>query len=359
MNLTRKQKRAVARAPKNQKAIVAASFRSAPQSARPAPRMRQRRPRQVTNAKQVVVRRGFNAFALDKPALAFSVGRATLVRGMARNVFGVKADPILAGQTHMMVIISGFPGYEIGQVAAVNVNTNGLSGNGEILMESAGFSSLGASSSSPDTALTARLSVRLRNISPALEVAGQVYALNMAAGVNLTTPESYTALVRYVENHPRTTTFSAHELRSGRQWNAHPVDQSAYHKFNVPSMNNHEFKAALTDPGMSTIVLVFPVIGNADAMAEQQYELTVQGNYYARYRVTGPLAHAAEHPPTLPLPILNGMRDMAEAVGSVGMQALGEVANGFGAAAFQSLGRTRLPALGDAGFAAATPFMVD
>lgn len=303
---------------------------------------------------RVSQRAGFNAFALDKPALAFSVGRATLVRGMARSTFGIKPDTVHPGQTHTMAIISCYPGHHVAQIVAVNATAGTVAGIREVTMASAGFSDSGPSSSSPDAAMTARMSIRLRNISPALEVAGQMYVLNMAAGVELTTAPTYATLVRYVESHPRTVTFSAHELRTSRQWNSHPVDQSAYHRFSFPGKTNDDFKAGLTDPGMSTMVLVFPVIGNAEALTEQQYELTVQGSYYARYKVTGPLAHAAELPPTLPLPILNGARDFAEAVGSMGMRAIGEFANGFGTAAFQSIGRQRLPALADA-----APLLVD
>lgn len=318
-----------------------ASFRGAPaQTSRP---LAGRRPQRSVNR---VSRPGFNAFALDKPALAFSVGRATLVRGMARRTFGVKATvngAPMPNQTHVVAVLSAHPGVITGQIAGVARDHSTVSVQHVVVMDSAGFSALGPSSSSPDSALTARLSVRLRNISPALEVAGQCYSLNMASGLGLLTQDNWVNLIDYVESHPRTVTYSAHELRSCRQWNAHPVDQSAYHRFTSPGTDANAFQQGLLDPGMSTIVLVFPIISSSDALADQQYELTVQGQYYTRYRVTGPLAHAAEAPPTMPLPILNAARDAAEAVGSFGMHALGEFAQGAGQAAMQALTSGRVP----------------
>lgn len=318
MALTAKQQRAINRA-KGEKSKKQLRQNFLAQSARQPQRQRQA-PRGPSGP-----RTHFDAFASGHAPLAFSVGRATHLRGLARQTFQV-TDPGFAGMTHHIVILQGGPGHVVGYTVRLNKTTPTISAWNTITMGSAGFSASGPSASSPDTALAARFSVRLRNISPAIEVAGQCYALNMTSGANLSAAPDYVALVDYVMSHPRTVTFSGHELRSARQWNTHPVDQSKYHEFIAPSTDVAGMLSRVADPGLSTLVLVFPVVPSTG----QEYELTAVGTYYGRYRVTGPLAHAAEEPPTIPMQAANAARDIAERVGSVGFAALQQAATSFG-----------------------------
>lgn len=332
MALTKKQKAAVARAPKSQKAKMIQSFKSSA-----APARKQNNPRQVRSG-------GFNAFSPGRPPLAFSIGRATFLRGLSRETFNIKPSTPLTGQTHTVMVFSGWPGHYVGAIVAVNATSGTASTIRQLKMESAGFASTGPSAVSPDTAMTARFSVRIRNVSAAVGIAGQVHVLNMCTGFQLAAGADYKPLVSYVQNHPRSVTYSSHEMRSCHQWNSHPIDQSSYHRFVGPTTTVSGFENSFEEPAMSTLVFVFPMI---EGDLDQTYEVTACGNYYARYRLTGPLAHAAEEPPTAPLPVLNALRDAAERAGSMGMEVLSQAATGFGQAAFSALANrgTRLSML--------------
>jgi hypothetical protein len=189
-------------------------------------------------------------------------------------------------------------------------------------MESAGFdASTSANGNHPDVAMCAKFSVRIRNISKAVDVGGVVRVLNMSAGAATSSSHvpDLVNLIQYVEAHPRTVTFGAAELRSTQQFDTHPVDQSLYHKFTSPNTSLAEWEDALKEPAMSTIVMVIPTFpGN-------QYEVTANGHYYARYRVTGPLANMAANPPIADLSALNRARDEAESLGSRGYKAASRI----------------------------------
>jgi len=179
-------------------------------------------------------------------------------------------------------------------------------------MEAAGFvTATQAISVRPDTALCSKLSVRIRNISKAVDVAGVVRVMNIAAGIDVNGPELIN-LINYVNDHPRTRTFGASELRASRQFDTHPVDQAKYHSFVRPGITAADWDEAIKDPAMSSIVMLFPTI------LANHYEITVNAHYYGRYRITGPLANMASHPATAPLDMLNRARDEAERIGSDG-----------------------------------------
>lgn len=279
----------------------------------------------------------YDAFGgVSYPPLAFSVGRATPLRGLAR--VPITVAPTSADTT--IVVINGVGGHVIGSSTYINYTVPSVGTSIPVYMDSAGFSPGGPSGSSPDSALLTRCSVRLRNTTKASDVAGSVFALNISAGVTAGgTPADWVGLIDYVTGHPRTTTFSAHELRNTRQWNTHPVDQSKAHTFTSPTQTWGAWEAELTDPAFSTLVLVFPA--NA---TPNDYELTVAASYYGRYRVTGPLAHLASPPPTTTMSVLNRARDVAEAAGSLGGQILTTAASNLGGAA----ARGGLRALGNA-----------
>jgi hypothetical protein len=223
---------------------------------------------------------------------------------------------ITTGQSCSVAIFNGHPGHVVGTVLNFNSNTPySFTTVRTITMDAAGFdATTTANGGHPDSAICSKLSVRVRNISKAIDVAGVMRVMNIAAGVSITSPEDVANLINYVNDHPRQRTFGAAELRASRQFDSHPVDQALYHNFTSPSTTAAQWHDALKNPAMSTIVLVFPTI------ALNHYEITVNAHYYARYRVTGPLANMAMHPPTAQLSVLNKARDDAERMASDGYE---------------------------------------
>jgi len=111
-------------------------------------------------------------------------------------------------------------------------------------------------------------------------------------------------------NHKDTVTLSGSQLTNTQQWDCVPVSQDKYHSFIQPAGGN---STVLLDPGISTVLILMET-----APEDQQYEFSMAGTWYARYRFTGPLANCAIAPPTAPLAAVNKSRDFAEAMGSVG-----------------------------------------
>lgn len=254
----------------------------------------------------------FNGFNPSPMPLAFSVGRAVRLQGLARHEINTSPGAI-AGMDYSVAIFNGSPGHYVGTVYDVNSTAGTFGHAGFFTMDAAGFDGHSIPASGrPDTAMCSKLSVRIRNISKAVDVAGVVRVLNVAAGINVTGPEMIN-LIHYVNDHPRTRTFGAAELRASRQFDTHPVDQAKYHTFISPTTTSAEWDEAIKDPAMSSIVMLFPTI------IANHYEVTVNAHYYARYRITGPLANMAAHPPTAPLSVLNEARDRAERMGSDGI----------------------------------------
>lgn len=292
--------------------------------------------------------RAYDGFLNDRPQhLAFSVGPATHLRGLSRLKFSTSTT------ADTVIVINGGPGLYVGECMAV-VPGASVSQQGTFKMSGAGFEPTGASASSPDTAIVTRCSLRLRNVTKAQNVTGYVLALNMSAGCALggataqAHQANWDALVTYVSSHPRTTTFSAHEMLETTQWDSFPVDQGKYHSFVAPNSDNGQWRDQSADPAMSTIVVVIPPTEDP-----QDYEATVAASFYARYRVTGPLAHASRLPPTMPLDMMNKLRDGAEALGSMGMKILTSPAaqqfvGGVGQQMIQNMRFPALPAMAPA-----------
>lgn len=258
----------------------------------------------------------FDGFSPAPMPLAFSVGRATRLQGLARHTINTTPGTV-TGMDYSLAIFNGSPGHYVGRVFDVNTTASTFGIAAQFFMDAAGFDGHTIPTSGrPDTAMCSKLSVRIRNTSKAVDVAGVVRVLNVAAGISLSTPSAVGGLINlinYVNDHPRSRTFGADELRASRQFDTHPVDQAKYHTFISPTTTSAEFDAAIADPAMSSIVMVFPT-----TMANH-YEVTVNAHYYARYLVTGPLANMAGHPPTAALNDLNKARDRAEQLGSDGV----------------------------------------
>lgn len=270
-------------------------------------------------------RLSFDSFSPAPMPLAFSVGRCTRLQGLSRGDFYSTATH--PDKDYMLAVFNGSPGAYVGRCYSVSTENATASTVKFWNMTSAGFDPhYGAepsapSASRPDHAMCAKFSVRIRNISKAIDVGGVVRVLNMSAGTsgNSAKIPELINLIHYVEAHPRTVTFGASELRSTHQFDTHPVDQNRYHSFQKPSEDILGWDAALENPAMSTIVMVIPVFAN------NQYEVTANGHYYARYDVSGPLANMASPPPIADMSALNRARDEAEALGSKGYKAAGRI----------------------------------
>jgi len=355
--MTPNQQRALGEAPQRERAKLRATFRAQRAEVnKPAVPVRQNRPPRSSRKKKagksaVQKMKGANTsftydgFSPSPMPLAFSIGRATKLQGLSRNDIATLATS--AAHTHSVAIFNGHPGHYVGEC----IDYRGLPASGGSLptivrhwnMDAAGFSaSTITNGSAPDTAMCAKFSVRIRNISKAVDVAGVVRVLNMSTGCVIDTSDSNNIkrLIDYVDGHPRTTTFGAAELRSSRQFDTHPIDQSKYHEFTSAKPDNGDnqttWEKHLENPAMSTIVMVFPVI------PLNHYEITVNAHYYGRFLATGPLANMASHPPTVPLNVLNKVRDQAEEIGSQGKAAFGRMARAaekpFGEAAGAAAG---------------------
>jgi hypothetical protein len=302
-----------------------AALRNGQTSRRPAPRPKaapQRGNAQRRAGPQRKTRLSFDSFNPSIMPLAFSVGRCTRLQGLSRGDFSsTESNPT---NTYKLAIFNGSPGHYVGRLISVNTAASPPTATTVKLwsMGSAGFDqSTGAFPSAtgtyPDHAMCAKFSVRIRNMAKAVDVGGVVRVLNMSAGAVTSSADvpDLVNLISYVEGHPRTVTFGAAELRSTQQFDTHPVDQAQYHSFVTPNLGITQWEAALENPAMSTIVMVFPTF------PENQYEITANGHYYARYRVSGPLANMASNPPIAELSALNRARDEAEALGSRGYKA--------------------------------------
>lgn len=295
---------------------------AAPRNPKPAPRPKaapQRGNAQKRAGPRRQSRLSYDSFNPAPMPMAFSVGRCTRLQGLARCDFSTEARG--TGHDYVLAIFNGAPGRIVGSVYEIRTGTTPapiVNNIKNMLMDSAGFNgSTAASATHPDNAMCSKFSVRLRNTSKAIDVGSVVRVLNMSAGANADkdNPADMVALLRYVEGHPRTKTFGGDELRVTQQWDTHPVDQSQYHKFVSPGRDVDDAIDAMRDPAMSSIVMVFPVFPN------NTYEVTANGHYYARYRVTGALANMAMNPPIADLSLLNRARDEAESIGSAGYRA--------------------------------------
>jgi len=166
------------------------------------------------------------------------------------------------------------------------------------------------SASSPDTVMATRCSLRLRNVTAAGQVAGVVHFMRVSTGIAWGTAAA-PDLVMMMLGSELTRSYSASELTATHQWDGIPVSQDKYHAFVAPS----GFDASVADPGISTLLVLFEG-GTTDI---QKYETTVAAQYYARYRLAGPLSNMSKLPPTTSLDNINKLRSYAEGVGSAGV----------------------------------------
>jgi hypothetical protein len=273
----------------------------------------------------------FDAFAPSKPqGLTFSVGPCTPVTGAARFTVNLPADS-------EKTLLCFQPGGGLDQAGTMRRTAPPVppsaSGTWSAWsphnIVSTGFGT-SASSSSPDTMMCTRGSIRVRNISPAADMAGAVHCLRVSTGI----PQWGSALenerlAHLVEGHQRTVTMSGSQLSATYQWDCVPVSQDRYHQFKTPNYGIFSSE----EPGLSTILMVFE---HSSAKA-QTYEVTICANYFARYSAAGPLANSAVCPPTVPLTTVNRSRDRAEQMGSIGKPILQAMGTAMGEKAMEVL----------------------
>jgi len=251
----------------------------------------------------------FNAFGTQIPqALAFSVGPATQVSGAYRF-------PLALQPADTLTLLAFQPGSGAHQALIVKSDGTGPSGWSPVSapsITSTGIDTVtGPSASSPDKIMCSRGSLRIRNLTPAGEVAGAVHILRVSTGMPsfYADPAEAPTIGEMILQHKDTVTMSGSSLTETHQWDCIPVSQDKYHEFVSP----YPATSALNDPGLSTILVLFE---HPNPM--QHYELSMAATYYARYRHSGPLANASAPPPVAPLPMINRVRGIAEAIGSMG-----------------------------------------
>lgn len=257
-------------------------------------------------------RHHFDAFGPQNPqALAFSIGPATQISGAFRF-------PLALSSANTFTLLAFQPGSGFHQAIYTTQGNNGVwTADGNPSITSTGIDpAAGASATSPDHIMCSRGSIRIRNLTAAGSVASAVHILRVSTGLTnfYGTPSDSEAIKDLILESKDTCTMSGSELTGTHQWDCIPVSQTNYHDFISP--DNHVSK--LLDPGVSTILILF----EHPSSSNQDYELSMAATYYARYRITGPLANAAGHPPTLSLDLINMLRDGAEQLGSLGMPLL-------------------------------------
>lgn len=251
----------------------------------------------------------FNAFGTQVPqALAFSVGPATQISGAYRF-----PHTLLPADTLTLMAFQPGSGYH--QALIAKSSGGGPTSWSPVLapsITSTGIDTVtGPSASSPDKIMCSRGSLRIRNLTPAGEVAGAVHILRVSTGLThfYSHPTTAPDIAEMILQHKDTVTMSGSSLTETHQWDCIPVSQDKYHEFRSPD----NLQSALNDPGLSTILVLFE-----HPTPPQHYEMSMAATYYARYRFSGPLANASAHPPVAPLNMINKIRDVAESIGSLG-----------------------------------------
>lgn len=273
-------------------------------------------------------RHHFNAFGPQRPqALAFSVGPAT-------HITGARRTPLKTESSDSFSLVVFQPGSGYYQLQYLKRGANGTWSQGLIeSIVSTGIVPSTTSASSPDTIMCSRGSIRIRNITPAANVAGAVHVLRTSSGFpnfwNTPTAGVTESVKDYVLEHRDTVSMSGSQLTGTHQWDCIPVSQDKYHAFVAPDEN----LSMQTDPGLSNIFFLI----EHDSTQNQTYEFSFAASYYARYRVIGPLANSAESPPVIPLGMINHVRDLAESIGSLGTPLIKSVMNAAVDGAQQSL----------------------
>lgn len=255
-------------------------------------------------------------------ALSFSIGPATSISGARRFALAI---PKNAGKT--LVLFQ--PGGGINQLYYWHRDAAGTWGDTFTYnIDSCGIAAT-SSASSPETLMCTRGSMRLRNVSPAGEMAGAVHCLKLSSGTPGLNSGAYDELTALVESHQRTHTTSGSQLSATHQWDCVPVSQDKYHGFHFPTYGNSESY----QPGLTTILWVF----EHSTVKEQTYEISMAACYYARYAVTGPLSNAAQLPPTCSIAQVNRSRDFMERLGSMGRPIVATAATALADRAMEAL----------------------
>jgi len=245
----------------------------------------------------------FNAFGHTAPqALSFSIGPATHLTGYRSVLFGSYAT------NPSMFIFQ--PGGGVDQLTRYTTTDGGVTwaAGSSYNIDSTGIALGGASATVPDQVMCSRGSLRYRNVSRAADAGGVVKVLRLSSGM-FNDSTAWANLYRLVQSHPRTHGYSGSALTAAHQWDCIPVSQAEYTSFRDPTTG----PGATGVPPLTSIVIVMEAFSTV-----QDIEITFAANYYARYRVAGPLASMSRPPPTCSVTQTNLARDAAEAIGSAG-----------------------------------------
>jgi hypothetical protein len=273
------------------------------------------RPARKPRAAQQVVRRApnripaglspnhhFNAFGPSKPqALTFSVGPAVHVSGYGSKNFNVE------NTTNTMLVFQPGGGRDQLLIYTQSLTTGVWTLASTQNIDSTGITST-PSSTSPDSLMCSRGSMRVRNFSRAADSGGLIKVLRLSTGFDLTL-QTPAVLDDMIHGNARTRAYTGSSLTQSHQWDCIPVSQDKYHAFTAVNTALGE----VLDPAVSSTVIYF-----ASTAVTNNYEVTFAATYYCRYRFIGPLTNMAANPPTIPIAKSNMLRDIAESVGSAG-----------------------------------------
>jgi len=326
-NLSPKQKHALSKLPPGMRAAKMAEYRrQATGTKAPAGRKTTVAPQRPNRGWGVSggKRRGaghYDAFDDRLQPIARNVGHATAVRG-----FGRMESPAFNDGNEQLFIFSPGANRVVGLFGNKQPNANNwrtqASGTdtNTVLIDNMGYNT----PEGPSQTLFGKFSIRLRNISKAMDASGSVYVLSLNAGVELEQltgtwgdKPNWTRLRNYVMGSPKTRVFSGSELLKTRQWNTHPIDANRSLEFTRSEENDNgavmNYRLHLRSPPYSSIVMLF-IPGPTDNKFEFSYAMS----NYCRYEVNGPLANSAQRVPTAPISVIDNARGVVEAVGGMG-----------------------------------------
>jgi len=324
--LTSNQAKQVAAAPQSQKAALAASYRN--QTAL------QRMPRasagkrgvmpdvtkyhfgQTPASSNVIAPRGFgyyDAFAHNPQAActAYSVGPATGIVGAARTTVATHNQPSTPGAYSGAVLMVVCPTLSSNQAVIFSDNAG--------VMDLHFVTSPQLVADPPLTAIPARCSLRLRNITAQIAKGGVIRTLRLTAGFQI--PANLTALdalCETIRNHDRTRTYAGSSLAEDFQINCTVVDQARATSFDT--WGSQGFQSFLLNPSYSPIAILFEPFAVSSGTSltlgsVNNYEVTIRSQFLARYAQGTMLANLAAPPPAVG-DIVNKLRDHEEAKGS-------------------------------------------
>jgi len=277
----------------------------------------------------------FDAFSPGKPqAMAFAIGPATHVNGARRFTVDI---PNSVESTHTIARFQPGGGFNQWVTTTLSLPTDPADPSvwspvTNVTINSTGILSDGTfTATNPTHVMCSRGSLRVRNMTRSLNVAGSAQILRRSVPLTglIDFQTLYNDVKDLIEESTATVVMTGMELTRSHQWDCIPVSQAAYTSFNEPVSGEVE----RLDPGLSSVFILFE-----HGQQPQQYEVSMAACYYARYNIVGPLSNMGKAPPVAPLSLINSIRTAAEHVGSFGRPLAASVAGGIAEALEQRAG---------------------